>query len=70
MHFEPTPELDEGPQDPRAPADEIELLLISAERGRINELYRQGTLRDETRRRLERELDLREASLASHQHDG
>jgi monovalent cation/hydrogen antiporter len=69
-HFEPAPELDESPQDPRAPADEIELLLISAERWRINELYRQGTLRDETRRRLERELDLREASLASHQHDG
>jgi hypothetical protein len=26
-------------------------------------------LKDEARRRLERELDLREASLANHQHD-
>ena len=51
------------------PADEIELVLIAAERERINELYRQGTLKDEARRRLERELDLREASLASHEHD-
>jgi monovalent cation/hydrogen antiporter len=28
-----------------------------------------GTLKDEARRRLERELDLREASVASHQHE-
>lgn len=57
-------------QDPHATAapDEIELLLIEAERERINVLYRQGTLKDEARRRLERELDLREASLANHQH--
>jgi hypothetical protein len=51
------------------PADEIELMLIAAERERINELYRQGALKDEARRRLERELDLREANLANHQHD-
>jgi CPA1 family monovalent cation:H+ antiporter len=42
--------------------------LIAAERERINELYREGTLKDEPRRRLERELDLREANLVSHQH--
>jgi CPA1 family monovalent cation:H+ antiporter len=51
------------------PADEIELMLIAVERERINELYRQGALKDEARRRLERELDLREANLANHQHD-
>jgi NhaP-type Na+/H+ or K+/H+ antiporter len=68
-HFEHAPEPEESRQDPIASPDEIELLLIAAERERINELYRQGTLRDEARRRLERELDLREANLASHQHE-
>ena len=56
-------------QRPEARPDEIELLLIAAEREQINELYRQGSLQDEARRRLERELDLREASLESHQHE-
>jgi monovalent cation/hydrogen antiporter len=41
--------------------DEIELLLIEAEREHINELFRVGKLKDEARRRIERELDLREA---------
>ncbi len=45
--------------------DEIEYLLIGAERQTINELYRGGELKDEARRRIERELDLREARLAS-----
>ena len=45
--------------------DEIELLLIQAERDRINDLYSGGTLKDEARRRIERELDLREAHLAN-----
>ncbi|MBO0733517.1 MAG: Na+/H+ antiporter, partial [Methylocapsa sp.] len=44
--------------------DEIELLLIAAERRQINDLWRSGKLKDETRRRIERELDLREAHLA------
>jgi monovalent cation/hydrogen antiporter len=44
--------------------DEIELLLITAERQHINELYRGGGLKDEARRRIERELDLREVDLA------
>jgi CPA1 family monovalent cation:H+ antiporter len=44
---------------------EIELLLIDAQRQRINELYRQGRLRDEARRRIERELDLRNAHFAN-----
>jgi Na+/H+ antiporter len=45
--------------------DEIELQLIEAERKLINDLYRDGKLEDEARRRIERELDLREARLAS-----
>jgi CPA1 family monovalent cation:H+ antiporter len=68
-HFEHAPEGEENHQDLTAPPDEIALLLIAAERERINELYRQGTLKDEARRRLERELDLREANLANHQHE-
>jgi monovalent cation/hydrogen antiporter len=48
-----------------AKADELEVLLIAAERDWINEKYREGHLEDETRRRLERELDLRDAQLAS-----
>ena len=45
--------------------DEIELLLIEAERDLVNELFRGGELKDEARRRIERELDLREAHLAN-----
>jgi Na+/H+ antiporter len=66
-HFEQTPE-QESHQALTRP-DEIELLLLAAERERINELYRQGTLKDEPRRRLERELDLREETLAGHIHE-
>jgi len=43
--------------------DEIEVELIAAERRLINDLYRDGNLKDEPRRRIERELDLREARL-------
>jgi Na+/H+ antiporter len=68
-HFEYGPERKEDHQDLTSPPDEIEFLLIAAEREGINELYRQGSLKDEARRRLERELDLREASIASHQHE-
>jgi monovalent cation/hydrogen antiporter len=49
--------------------DEIELLLIAAERQQINDLYRLGKIRDEARRRIERELDLRDARLANAQSD-
>ena len=45
--------------------DEIEFSLIEAERQRVNELYRRGDLNDEARRRIEREIDLREAQLVS-----
>jgi monovalent cation/hydrogen antiporter len=49
--------------------DEIELLLIAAERLRTNDLFCGGKLTDEARRRIERELDLREAYLANHGKD-
>jgi len=45
--------------------DDFELQLIAAERDFVNEKYRRGELLDETRRRLEHELDLRDAQLAS-----
>jgi monovalent cation/hydrogen antiporter len=45
--------------------DELEHELIAAERQHINDLYREGKLKDEARRRIERELDLREADLAN-----
>jgi CPA1 family monovalent cation:H+ antiporter len=68
-HFEHGPERKEDHQDLTSLPDEIEFLLIAAEREGINELYRHGILKDKARRRLERELDLREASIASHQHE-
>jgi CPA1 family monovalent cation:H+ antiporter len=46
--------------------DELEMLLIGEERRHINELFRDGKLKDEARRRIERELDLREAHLLNH----
>ncbi|HXE26299.1 MAG TPA: Na+/H+ antiporter, partial [Roseiarcus sp.] len=45
--------------------DEVELSLIEAERQLANRLYREGELKDEGRRRIERDLDLREALLAN-----
>jgi CPA1 family monovalent cation:H+ antiporter len=43
--------------------DDVELALIATERQVVNDLYRDGKLKDEARRRIERELDLREAAL-------
>jgi CPA1 family monovalent cation:H+ antiporter len=45
--------------------EQIELLLIAAERDHINNASRGGELKDEARRRIERELDLREAHIAN-----
>jgi monovalent cation/hydrogen antiporter len=45
--------------------DDIQLSLIEAERDLVNNLYRAGELKDEGRRRIERELDLRDTLLAS-----
>ena len=68
-HFERGAEPEQNRERTPAPGDEIELQLIATERECINELYRQGSLKDDGRRRLERELDLREATFASHQHE-
>jgi monovalent cation/hydrogen antiporter len=43
---------------------ELHLALITAEREILHELLREGRVSDETRRRLERELDLEEARLS------
>jgi Na+/H+ antiporter len=43
--------------------NEIELVLIGTERNEIDQLFRKGMLNGEARRRIERELDLREADL-------
>jgi monovalent cation/hydrogen antiporter len=40
--------------------------LITAEREYINALSRSGRIKDEPRRHIERELDLREAYIANH----
>jgi|CZKO01.1.fsa_nt_gi CPA1 family monovalent cation:H+ antiporter len=45
--------------------DEIERFVITAERDRINDLYRRGKLKDEARRRIERDLDLRDAHVTN-----
>jgi Na+/H+ antiporter len=49
--------------------DEIEMSLIAVERDQINDLYRSGKLKDEARRRIERDLDLQDAQLQSGQSD-
>src|SRR5262249_52681469 len=54
------------PDDAEAQAEEVEMRLdlIETERRLLHELLRGGRLTDETRRRLERELDLEEAYLS------
>jgi CPA1 family monovalent cation:H+ antiporter len=44
--------------------------LITAERQFIHRLLRDGRITDETRRRIERDLDLEEASLANREYRG
>jgi hypothetical protein len=43
--------------------DKIELQLLTEERVLINAMLREGKLKDEARRRIERELDLREVDV-------
>jgi hypothetical protein len=43
--------------------DDVELALIQVERDTINRLLREGVIGDETRRRIERDLDLREETI-------
>jgi CPA1 family monovalent cation:H+ antiporter len=64
-HIEHKSDGDDGHRKLTELHDEIELLLIAAERQQINELFRSGKLKDEARRRIERELDLGEAHLAN-----
>ena len=45
--------------------DDIEFQLIETEREAINDRYRRGQLKDETRLRIERELDLHNAHLTN-----
>jgi CPA1 family monovalent cation:H+ antiporter len=45
--------------------DELEYSLIEAERSLIDSLYRNGELKEDARRRIEYELDLRDARLAN-----
>ncbi|HEY4339508.1 MAG TPA: Na+/H+ antiporter [Steroidobacteraceae bacterium] len=45
--------------------DAVEYQLIAIEREHVNATYRDGALKDDARRRVEREFDLREAYLGS-----
>ncbi|MET0279246.1 MAG: Na+/H+ antiporter [Pseudorhodoplanes sp.] len=45
-------------------SSELRIELIAAERDALHKLYREGKVTDESRRRIERELDLEEESIA------
>jgi monovalent cation/hydrogen antiporter len=64
-HLERRTDADDGDKQLVELHDEVECLLIGAERQKINDLYRLGELKDEARRRIERELDLREAQMTN-----
>jgi hypothetical protein len=51
-------------QEAIAPATELRTGLIAAEREYIYRMLQEGKITDEARRRIERELDLEEESLA------
>ena len=57
-------DLDDGLALTRANND-LRLELIVAERAFLHQLLRDGKITDESRRRLERELDLEEATILS-----
>jgi CPA1 family monovalent cation:H+ antiporter len=50
--------------------DDVERALVLAERQLINAMHRRGEVKDAARRRIERDLDLREAHLANLDGDG
>ena len=60
--------LDPDGHDVSAAGTELTRELISAERKFIHVLLRDGKITDETRRRIERDLDLEEASLANREY--
>jgi CPA1 family monovalent cation:H+ antiporter len=60
--------LDPGVDDVSAAGIDLTRELIAAERKFIHVLLRDGRITDETRRRIERDLDLEEASLANREY--
>jgi CPA1 family monovalent cation:H+ antiporter len=60
--------LDPDKHDVSAAGTELTRELISAERKFIHALLRDGKITDETRRRIERDLDLEEASLSNREY--
>ena len=60
--------LDPDARDVSAAGIELTRELISAERKFIHVLLRDGKITDEIRRRIERDLDLEEASLANREY--
>ncbi len=60
--------LEEG-WDTAALGARLRLDLIAAERDHVNRLLREGKITDETRRKIERELDLEEATIACRQEE-
>jgi monovalent cation/hydrogen antiporter len=62
--------LDPDRHDVSATGRELTRELIAAEREFIHCLLRDGRITDETRRRIERDLDLEEASLANREYRG
>jgi CPA1 family monovalent cation:H+ antiporter len=64
-HIEHRSALDDGHRKFIELHDDVELALITAERGYVNDQFRKGKLNDESRRRIERDLDLRESRLAN-----
>ncbi|MGE5367119.1 MAG: Na+/H+ antiporter, partial [Betaproteobacteria bacterium] len=64
----PSPNTDRS--DPAAAAANVRSDLIALERQYIYGLLREGRITDEARRRIERELDLEEADLATKKEGG
>jgi len=62
------PSLDPDRHDVSAMGTELTRELITAERKFIHRLLRDGRITDETRRRIERDLDLEEAGLANREY--
>jgi len=60
--------LDPDVDDVSAAGIELTRELIAAERKFIHTLLREGRITDEIRRRIERDLDLEEASLANREY--
>jgi CPA1 family monovalent cation:H+ antiporter len=64
-HIEHRSDGDDGHRKLSEIHEQVELELLEAERDHVNDLYQSGKLSDEARRRIERDLDLREVSLAN-----